>query len=497
MLKKIGVSVCFVVCVLFMQVSGFATNEHLNYGPFASIEEYENGAKCIYTADDLMKIKDDLTASYVLMNDIDMSDLNSDEWTPIGDLAEPFTGVFDGQGYSINNLKITTDNVCMGLFGAVDKAEIKNLGLKNVSISSEYTLNTDDRVSVYAGGLCGNANNTNITNCNVSGMIDVSMSSKSYLSNVYAGGLCGYFSGSMENSYNEASVKASSTSHGTAHTGGICGESGRFEKCYNAGKVTTIASRNSNSAIAGGICGSYGQFVNCYNVAEVSAYNPSATTPLVGGTIIPFSTAGGIGGHMAESIVNCYNIGAVYSVCNRTFKSVAYGGSICGTIENSATVLNSFWNIDVLPDVNGSKTEKGIGEGEDNTIAYSTEKMKNSLNFNEWDFEYIWGVNEDINNGYPSLQDFYNRSPEILSKTSVENGGVMVYVNCENHNKADLIVVVSDNTSKVEKILIKPVRQSGSVFFENLKVTENTIVDAMLWNKDKPMFPLCIKQRLN
>ena len=58
-------------------------------------------------------------------------------WQPIGDSSNAFTGKFEGNGFTIFNLKIDrsdTDNV--GLFGFVgQEAEIANIGLLNVNIT--------------------------------------------------------------------------------------------------------------------------------------------------------------------------------------------------------------------------------------------------------------------------------------------------------------------------------------------------------------------------
>ena len=46
----------------------------------------------------LKAIANDLSGTYVLKNDITLSD---DEWTPIGTSAHPFTGTLDGKGFTI------------------------------------------------------------------------------------------------------------------------------------------------------------------------------------------------------------------------------------------------------------------------------------------------------------------------------------------------------------------------------------------------------------
>ncbi len=59
------------------------------------------------------------------------------EWIAIGDDDNPFTGTFDGNGYTISNLKITNKKVkYLGLFGYVEGGSIYNVTLKNVQLSA-------------------------------------------------------------------------------------------------------------------------------------------------------------------------------------------------------------------------------------------------------------------------------------------------------------------------------------------------------------------------
>lgn len=63
-------------------------------------------------------------------NDITLSE----EWIPIGNPDEPFTGIFDGNGYVIDNLTVTKRTKDMGFFGAAEGAVIKDLILENAKI---------------------------------------------------------------------------------------------------------------------------------------------------------------------------------------------------------------------------------------------------------------------------------------------------------------------------------------------------------------------------
>ncbi|MCD8017800.1 MAG: S-layer homology domain-containing protein [Oscillospiraceae bacterium] len=101
----------------------------------------------IYTAEELDAVRSDLTAHYILMNDIDLSAYSS--WEPIGtfvpledgetpDSQYAFTGVFDGQGYTVSNLTIEQEAV-FGLFGCVsDGGTVKSLVLDGANISGTF-----------------------------------------------------------------------------------------------------------------------------------------------------------------------------------------------------------------------------------------------------------------------------------------------------------------------------------------------------------------------
>lgn len=94
MKKFVSVILIAVLCFsVFGSTSAFALTDILN------------GFSRIYTAKQLDEVRNELDGKYILMNDINLSSFEN--WEPIGTSDEPFTGVFDGDGYSINNLKIS------------------------------------------------------------------------------------------------------------------------------------------------------------------------------------------------------------------------------------------------------------------------------------------------------------------------------------------------------------------------------------------------------
>lgn len=112
----------------------------------------------------------------VLLNDIDLTELT--EWTPIGQgkatgspsyntLTNPFTGVFDGQGFTIKGIRWTfnVENETThlhGLFGAIKDATIKNLKLG--AAGDQITLAGTSQNVVSAGALAGYAEGSTIVN---------------------------------------------------------------------------------------------------------------------------------------------------------------------------------------------------------------------------------------------------------------------------------------------------------------------------------------------
>ena len=144
----------------------------------------------IRTADELVQFAADVNAGTgaqlmkaMLMNDIDMKDVAT--WTPIGNgkfigsvsggnkhvstyEGAAFMGSFDGQGYSIRNLKLvadlTADQTAYGLFGILDGATVKNLTIgAPEGDSSELSFHSANGSDV--GVIAGAVMSSTIENC--------------------------------------------------------------------------------------------------------------------------------------------------------------------------------------------------------------------------------------------------------------------------------------------------------------------------------------------
>jgi hypothetical protein len=122
----------------------------------------------VKTAEDVANISTKPFANFRLLNDIDMTGV---DFSGIGSLNSPFSGTFDGNGFSIINAKVkvtSDDGTEKGFFNATQGATIKNFGLSNFSFDgSSYQVSDNSNL----GGLVGSCNNTNIDQCYLTGTI--------------------------------------------------------------------------------------------------------------------------------------------------------------------------------------------------------------------------------------------------------------------------------------------------------------------------------------
>ena len=119
-----------------------------------------------------------LTADIVVENNPDDSD-----WTPIGNDENPYSCVFDGQGYRIIGLCSPDDfqQEYVGLFGYIDSmGSVMNVNLEGGSIIGAR----------YVGGIAG-YNAGEINACSSSAEVNAAR--------MYAAGIVGYNSGTIQN----------------------------------------------------------------------------------------------------------------------------------------------------------------------------------------------------------------------------------------------------------------------------------------------------------
>lgn len=134
--------------VLYSDSLGAGTVEGRNGGSlFAGGKGTIEDPFQITTAEQMNNVRQNMAASYVLMNDIDLSGYSN--WEPIGTHDSPFHGIFNGNNHTITGLTIINsvtdasysgDAEYAGFFGICCypdndiSAVIKNLQIKDASI---------------------------------------------------------------------------------------------------------------------------------------------------------------------------------------------------------------------------------------------------------------------------------------------------------------------------------------------------------------------------
>ncbi|HEY5558061.1 hypothetical protein [Acetobacterium sp.] len=146
------------------------------------------------TAEDLFMLAEKIndgdrrftTARYRLNNDIN---LKNRKWTPMGmDENNPFSGTFDGAGYSISNLLVNNkDCEYAGFFGIIKDAIVVNLGVAGAIKKGKYS-----------GVLAGVSEGSRIDCCFTNGIVN---------SSKFPGGFVGKNNGEIVHSFAIGKIK--------------------------------------------------------------------------------------------------------------------------------------------------------------------------------------------------------------------------------------------------------------------------------------------------
>ena len=320
----------------------------------------------------LQNINNALAGNYVLGIDIDAT--VTKDWgvgaekgfNPLGNEFDYFTGRFDGLGHTVSHLTINRPySYGVGLFGHIDGAVIRNVGLVGGSVIGESFVgglvgqsthqsvveNVFNTGSVQGygtvGGLVGgNFDGSTIKNAYATGHVTGAQNS------TYIGGLVGGNDGAViENVY------ASGNVNGTDIVGGLVGDNNHGGTINNAYATGTVTGEQN----VGGLVGN-----NYYDAEVKNAYATGAVTgnDRVGGLV---------GENLAAKIENTYALGKVTG-------ATAIGGLLGKNVQG--VVTNSYWDK--------NKTGLDSSSGSANTSGLTSDEMFNANKFVGFDFDKIW-----------------------------------------------------------------------------------------------------------
>ena len=334
-----------------------------------------SGTYSISTAEELEKILGmgaRITGGeFVLANDIDMSGVSAG-------IADMSNITLDGNGYKISNSN--------GLFRYLEDSEIKNLGLENVRMDSNFS------------PLAFQATNTNITNCYATG----SVNGASY----GFGGLVGALEGgTIDHCWTDVDINGSSASNG-----GIVGAlSGTISNSFSLGNVNnTNDNPNGNLfdfSYSGGIAGvADGTIENCYTSSKVSSAMGSAYEYVIASN----ESQGLVGGPLNLTITNVtYDAGANPGMA-------LYDNSPLITASNlTASSL-------VIPDIT---LQVGINSSLSSQITFSTAFTISGLSSNIENPNMLTTLDEiieSVSNKQTELGSVQNRLESVLEEISIQ-----------------------------------------------------------------------------
>ena len=350
-LKYIPIKNIFYILFLFL----FSIN--INSSLAADVNN--NGFIDITNTTELSNIRNNLSANYELLNDIDLA--STTNWSPIGVVditngstittATPFSGTLNGNGFKIRNLKVNRGFSYAGLFGSIS-GNVNNLSIINSNVSSTY----------FAGILSGNATGSNAT------LTNIFVQGTSTASIDFAGGIIGWAQ------YLDINNSSSSVSvNGGNGVGGLIG-------VLNAGSINNT---NSNGVVigkngVGGLVGwQYGDINNSFSSSSVTG--ATSTGGLVGeqyaiinnsyaiGNVIGLERVGGLVGEQYDDTMNSYAEGNV--------TGGVFAGGVVGLYHIGENVNNYFYNNQIQKRLNVAQINRYDSE---NTIATSSSVIINN-----------------------------------------------------------------------------------------------------------------------
>lgn len=181
-----------------------------------------------------------------------------------------FSGVYNGNTYSIKNIEINSKNTVTGLFGSIIGAKVSNVILYSEKGNYIQRYSGKDRGWHVLGGLCGlaavgkgnSAENVKISNCTVSGYTIQDNSDKGAYGDSSIGGMFGMSTMDLREctAVNTIIINMTESSRTeSVRVGGLVGSMrGVISNCYTGGEITctdTCLQKRGTRLMLAGISG--------------------------------------------------------------------------------------------------------------------------------------------------------------------------------------------------------------------------------------------------
>lgn len=309
----------------------------------------------IRTSEQLANMSFFLSAHYCLISDIDLGSYygTGAGWIGIGDANNPFSGQFDGQGHTLNEMWGS------GLFGSVNNAIIRNLKVKTST------------AGVKGGGIVRHCVwKCSVFNCSVTGIVK-GMGG-------IVGGIPESYSGGPIINIERCYVSGSVIGEDNPGVGGICGPI--YWQQYPPHIIETITIKE------------------CYTEGVIRCNGSPLNTQYSPDPYIPNCYVFGPG--TALNIVDCYSTSRLERIINGEETNCWISGTRCyfagsATTSSSAPTFGCSGNLTYY----NSETVGIAGEN-----GRTTAQMRHQSTYEGWDFVNTWRINEGMD--YPKLRCF-------------------------------------------------------------------------------------------
>ena len=442
-----------------------------NLSAFAEETAEEGTVVKISSAEDLVALAENCRmdswsrgVTVVLTRDID---LGGTPFSPI----PTFSGVFEGNGFTIKGFRLGIDGSNQGFFRYIQEgAVVRNLTLEGTVEPA------NSRCQV--GGLVG-VNYGTVENCRFSG----SVAGLNYI-----GGICGLNTGII------TACTASGTVNGKRYTGGICGYSeGLIQNCTNEASVNTVITEGQLEV----------DEINFASIADAFNFVTAEDSDVVSDTggIVGFSkgilsycenngkigyphygyNVGGIAGRQSGYLSSCVNRGEIYGK-----KDI---GGIIGQMEPYFVLKETHALADELNYLTAllSQTIANLRDSADNIGAALTIMQSyagaavgeisagfDTSTIPEEDFWIDGQFNEEAYNEYAAMLD--NINSEALAADLEGLAADMAYINAAisdgAHLASDDLERVNQESSRVVGMMVQALNGKYSVnLYEDISDT--------------------------
>jgi hypothetical protein len=298
---------------------------------------------------------------------------------PLGNIYAKLTGTFEGNNKKINNLHNWSSQYHTGFIAHIDTSGV----VQNLTLNNLY----HDGIGVISGFVginLGKIEHSRVTNGELFSEFRTS------------GGFAVENRGVIYNCSFEGKLS------GSAGNGFIISNFGNIEKCYSIADIICEKTICGFASSSSGI----GKIKNCF---ARGTYNSNAKVFGFANTLF------------ASDVRNCY-------VAANIISQSSFSGEFTNRISNNITNCYYDSDLNALQDYNKAK-------------GLSTEQMKDQNNYNDWDFQSVWGIEPNINDGYPYFLPQVPTSADLSIENKIKN----LYSIFPNPTSGELYISINYN----------------------------------------------------